>query len=132
MPHRNRYVLVCTNRRDSSHPKGSCAHQGSEDLLKALKRSLLERGLAQHEVRACSTSCLDLCEYAASVVVEPEHVVYGRVTLADVDDIVDALAEQRVVDRLVVKAPAVGASTTSGPDAASNASASASLSETVP
>ncbi len=101
MPHRERYLFLCTNRRPDDHPKGSCAAKGSEELVKALKGALLARGIAGR-VRACSSSCLDLCEIGAAVVQEPEHVAYGNVTLGDVNDIADAVAKGEVVERLVV------------------------------
>lgn len=104
MPHRDRYLFVCTNRREEGNPKGSCAQKGSEEIVKRLKGALLERGLAK-TVRACSSSCLDLCEYGASIVLEPDHVVYGHVTLQDVDAIADALAKGEVVERLVIPRP---------------------------
>ena len=106
MPSRERYFLVCTNRRDPSNPKGSCAGSGSEDLVVALKKALVDRGL-QTRLRACATSCLDLCEIGAAIVQEPDHVAYGKVTLADIAEIVDAAAQGHVVARLVVGAPAV-------------------------
>jgi (2Fe-2S) ferredoxin len=101
MPHRERYLFVCTNRREENHPKGSCAQKGSEEIVKRLKAALLTRGAAAR-VRACASGCLDLCEIGASIVQEPEHVAYGRVTLADVDAIADAAAAGAVVERLVV------------------------------
>jgi (2Fe-2S) ferredoxin len=101
MPHRERYFFVCTNRRDPGNPKGSCAEKGSEELHAKLKAKLVEKG-AIKRLRACTTSCLDLCEIGASIVVEPDHVAYGRVTLGDIDEIVDAALEGRVVERLVV------------------------------
>src|SRR4051794_12674330 len=101
MPHRQRYLFICTNRREEGNPKGSCAQKGSEDLVKAMKEALAKRG-AVKTVRACSASCLDLCEIGASMVQEPEHVAYGNVTLADVDAIADALVAGAVVERLVV------------------------------
>ena len=103
MPNRERYFFVCTNRRDEGHAKGSCAQKGSEDLVKELKASLLRHQLAGR-MRACSSSCLDLCEIGASIVVEPEHVAYGNVTVADVEEIVTAAAKGEVVARLVVHA----------------------------
>jgi (2Fe-2S) ferredoxin len=102
MPHRDRYLFICTNRRSDDNPKGSCAQKGSEELVKALKAALVARGAA-HRIRACSSSCLDLCEIGASNVQEPEHVAYGRVTLADVDAIADAATKGEVVERLVVR-----------------------------
>jgi (2Fe-2S) ferredoxin len=101
MPHRERYLFVCVNRRDADNPKGSCAQKGSEEVAKRLKEALKTKGLATR-IRACTSSCLDLCETGISIVQEPEHVVYGAVTLDDVDAIVDAAGRGEVVERLVV------------------------------
>ncbi len=100
MPHRERFLFVCTNRREDGHPKGSCAERGSEELVKLLKAGLLERGLGKR-MRACSSSCLDLCELGATIVQEPDHAVYAHVSAADVPDILDALASGRVCERLL-------------------------------
>jgi (2Fe-2S) ferredoxin len=104
MPHRDRYLFVCTNRREDDHPKGSCAQKGSEAIVKALKAALLKRGAAAR-VRACSSSCLDLCEIGATIMQEPEHVAYGHVVLSDVDEIAEAADKGEVVERLVVPHP---------------------------
>ncbi len=106
MPHRERYLFVCTNRREDGHPKGSCAAKGSEELVKELKAALI-RHKAQMTVRACSASCLDLCEIGAAIVQEPDHVAYGNVTVTDVEDIAAAAAKGAVVERLVVHRRAV-------------------------
>jgi (2Fe-2S) ferredoxin len=103
MPFRERYLLVCTNRRPDDNPKGSCAAKGSEALVVSLKEALAKRGLAKERVRACASGCLDLCESGASVLQEPEHVAYGAVTLADVDAIAEAAGRGEVVERLVVQ-----------------------------
>jgi len=102
MPHRDRYLFVCTNRRPDGHPKGSCAEKGSEQLLARLKEALAQRGIAKTIVRACGSSCLDMCETGITIVQEPEHVAYGHVTVEDVDAVADAAAKGEVVDRLVV------------------------------
>lgn len=102
MPHRKRYLFVCTNRRPDGHPKGSCAESGGEDLLKKLKAGLATRGLAL-EARACGATCLDLCELGAVVLQEPEHVVYGRVLEDDVDELISAFEKGEVLERLVVR-----------------------------
>lgn len=101
MPHRERYLFVCTNRRAKDDPKGSCAEKGSEEIVKKLKEKLKERGVAMR-VRACSSSCLDMCEVGVAIAVEPAHVVYGKVKLDDVDEIVEAAADGEIVDHLVV------------------------------
>jgi (2Fe-2S) ferredoxin len=104
MSQRERYLFVCANRRDASHEKGSCAEKGSEAVRLALKEELAARGLAKVKARACSSSCLDQCSSGICVLVEPDHFFYGRVKLADVPEIVDALASGRRVDRLVLTA----------------------------
>lgn len=104
MPHRERYLFVCVNRRDADNPKGSCAASGSEEVAKRLKESLKKAGLA-NRVRSCTTSCLDLCESGVAIVQEPDHVAYGNVKLEDVDAIVEACGRGAVVERLVVQPP---------------------------
>jgi (2Fe-2S) ferredoxin len=102
MPFRQRYLFVCTNRRPDGHPKGSCAQKGSEEIVTNLKEALAKRGVAKDVVRACSSSCLDMCETGVTILQEPEHVAYGYVTAADVESIADAAASGQVVERLVV------------------------------
>jgi (2Fe-2S) ferredoxin len=103
MPTRQRYLFVCINRRPDGHPKGSCAEKGSEALVVLLKEALAKRGLAKDVVRACSSSCLDMCEAGVAILQEPQHVVYGGVTAEDVDAIADAAGTGAVVDRLVAR-----------------------------
>jgi (2Fe-2S) ferredoxin len=102
MPQRERYLFVCTNRRDAGNEKGSCAEKGSEAVRLALKEELAARGLAKVQARACSSSCLDQCASGICILVEPDHFFYGRVQLADVPEIVDAFAKDRRVERLVL------------------------------
>jgi (2Fe-2S) ferredoxin len=89
MPHRERYLFVCINRRPDDDAKGSCAVKGSEQIADDLKAAIAKLG-AQKKIRACRSSCLDLC------------VAYGRVTREDVDEIARATVEGRIVERLVV------------------------------
>ncbi len=102
MPLRQRYLFVCTNRRADDDPKGSCASRGSEEIRAALKEQLKARGLARLKGRACKSSCLDQCSSGVCILVEPGHFFYGHVTLADVPEIVEALAEDRRLERLVL------------------------------
>jgi (2Fe-2S) ferredoxin len=103
MPQRQHYVFVCLNRRPDDSPKGSCAGSGSEAIYDALRKAVADRKLHRDVVRVGSCSCLDLCHAGPSICVEPDHVCYGKVTLADVPEIVDALAGGRVVERLRLK-----------------------------
>jgi (2Fe-2S) ferredoxin len=102
VPQRNRYLFVCTNKRPDGVPKGSCAGREAVEIHAALKAALHERGLAKTEVRACTASCLDVCWAGPVIAVEPDGYFYGRVTMADVPAIVDALASGARVERLVL------------------------------
>ena len=101
---RKRYLFVCINRRAEDNPKGCCAAKDSEEVYRALKEEVAARGLAKLQARVCTSSCLDQCATGVTVLVEPDHVFYERVTIADVPDIVDALVTGQPVKRLVVTA----------------------------
>jgi len=101
---RKRYLFVCVNRRGEDNPKGSCAAKNSEEVYRALKEEVAARGLAKLEVRVCTSSCLDQCATGVTVLVEPDHFFYGRVTAADVPEIVEGLVTSQPVKRLVVTA----------------------------
>lgn len=101
---RRRYLFVCTNRRAAEDAKGSCAGRGSEEIRDALKEQVKARGLAKTGARICKSSCLDQCSSGVCILVEPDHFFYGHVTLADVPEIVEALAAGERVERLVLTA----------------------------
>jgi (2Fe-2S) ferredoxin len=102
VPHFDRHIFVCTNRRDPENPKGSCAAKGSEEVREAFKRELHARGL-KGRIRANSAGCLDQCAQGITCVVYPEQVWYGHVTLADVTEIIEShLVGGVPVERLVL------------------------------
>jgi (2Fe-2S) ferredoxin len=102
-PHLERHVFICVNRREPGNPKGSCAEKGSEAVRDEFKRVLHDQGLKKR-VRANAAGCLDQCARGVSVVVYPEQVWYGGVTVDDVDEIVRShLVGGVPVDRLRMK-----------------------------
>ncbi len=97
-----RHIFVCTNRRPDDNPKGSCAAKGSEDVRLRFKQELDARGMKQ-AVRANAAGCLDACERGVTVVVYPEGVWYGGVTVGDVAEIVEQhIAGGKPVKRLLM------------------------------
>jgi (2Fe-2S) ferredoxin len=83
-----KHVFICTNRREADNPKGSCADKGGDGVRDEFKRLLHERGLKKR-MRANAAGCLDQCSRGVAVVVYPEQVWYGGVTVDDVAEIVD-------------------------------------------
>ncbi len=102
MPGFQRHVFVCINERPPDNPKGSCKARGGVEVRDALKKALADRGLT-HEVRANNAGCLDQCAAGVTVVVYPEQVWYGHVTVADIPELVDRhLVGGEVVERLML------------------------------
>ena len=93
------HVFVCENVRPPENPRGCCSAKGSPEVRAKLKEELEKRGL-KGLVRANSAGCLDQCANGVTVVVYPEQVWYGHVTVADVPEIVDAIVTGKVVERL--------------------------------
>ena len=104
MAQRERYLFVCTNARAEDHEKGSCAARGAVAVHAALKKELKARGLAKLQARVCASSCLDQCSGGVTILVEPDHFFYGRVTVGDVAEIADGIATGERVERLVLTA----------------------------
>jgi (2Fe-2S) ferredoxin len=102
MPFFQRHVFVCTNERAADHPRGSCKLKGSPEVRDALKAELKKRGISK-VIRANNAGCLDQCEQGITVVVYPEQVWYGHVTVADVQEIVEKhLIGGEIVTRLLL------------------------------
>jgi (2Fe-2S) ferredoxin len=98
-----RHIFICGNVRPAGHPRGCCDPTGRAELQKLFKQKLAERGL-KGRVRANQSGCLDQCEHGPNLVVYPEAVWYGGVTLADVDEIVEShIVGGRAVERLKLK-----------------------------
>ena len=102
MPSFQRHVFVCVNERPPDHPKGCCKAKGGQEVRDRLKAELKARGISKI-VRANNAGCLDQCARGVSVVVYPEQVWYGGVTVDDVPEIVERhLIGGEVVERLLM------------------------------
>jgi len=100
MPPFERHVFVCTNDRPPDHPKACCQAKNSQAIRDALKNGVKKAGLGG-QIRVNAAGCLDQCEHGVTIVVYPEAVWYGFVTLGDVDEIVrEHMVAGRPVERL--------------------------------
>ena len=81
-----RHFFVCVNDRPA-FAKPSCAHKNSHEILQQLSEAIMARGL--FDVAVTATGCLGPCESGPTMVVYPEGVWYGQVTLEDVQEIVE-------------------------------------------
>ena len=85
-----RHLFICVNEREPDDPRGCCAARGGMEIAAAFKKALYSRGL-KRIVRPNKAGCLDQCALGVTVVVYPEGVWYGHVTVDDVDEIVDTV-----------------------------------------
>jgi (2Fe-2S) ferredoxin len=100
MPAFDYHIFVCTNSREADHPRGSCDPAKEGALLRAFKGKVAARHLPA-VVRVNKAGCMDQCEHGPTVVIYPEAVWYGKVSEADVDEIIQShLVEGRPVERL--------------------------------
>jgi (2Fe-2S) ferredoxin len=97
------HVFVCENRRPEGHPRGCCASKNSVEFRDTLKKKAKAAGL-NSRVRVNSAGCLDACEFGVTMVVYPEGVWYGGLTVEDIDELIESHFRQGVpVQRLLIK-----------------------------
>ena len=99
----DKHIFVCENKRPEGHPKGCCADKGSSEIKELFKKRLKELGLSS-TVRANTAGCLDACEFGITVVVYPEQIWYGKVSINDVEEILqEHIINNRPAERLKIK-----------------------------
>ena len=112
MPPFTHHIFVCGNQRSSDNPRGCCDPNGKGTLRAAFKASL-KRQHVEGVVRANGAGCLDQCELGPIVVIYPQAVWYGRVTLEDVDRIVEeTIVNGQIVTDLLIDDDELNASST--------------------
>ena len=100
-----KHIFICENKRPPEDPRGCCADKGGIELRAKFKQRIKKLGL-KAEVRANASGCLDACEFGASVVVYPEQIWYGGVTLDDVEEIIQShIINNKPVERLFISHP---------------------------
>jgi (2Fe-2S) ferredoxin len=85
----DRHIFICENKRADGHPKSCCADKNSTEIKELFKNRLKTLGL-NLEVRTNTSGCLDACEFGVAIVVYPEQIWYGGVTINDVEEIVQS------------------------------------------
>ena len=98
-----KHIFICENKRPESHPRGCCSEKNGFEIKELFKRRIKELGL-NASVRANSAGCLDACEHGVSVVVYPEQIWYGKVTIDDIEEIIQQHMIKNIpVERLKIK-----------------------------
>lgn len=94
------HIFVCEHERTEGDPRGCCAAKEGEQVRLKFKEEISRRRL-QGVVRANQAGCLNQCGLGVTVVVYPDQIWYGNVTVDDVVEIFDRQIERgEVVERL--------------------------------
>ncbi|MBI3099876.1 MAG: (2Fe-2S) ferredoxin domain-containing protein [Planctomycetes bacterium] len=92
----DRHVFVCQGPSCSQDGQGKTLQQTFDDLLCA-------KDLAR-KVKVTPCICLGLCNKGPNVIVYPDNIVYTRIQVSNVEEIVDGhLAQNQPVERLMYK-----------------------------
>lgn len=93
-----KHIFICTNQKEEG--KKCCGEKIGMELVNAFK-DLVKEHKVNAEVRAQKAGCFDVCSFGPAVVVYPEGVFYGGVTLQDVAEIFNEhILNNRPVERL--------------------------------
>ncbi|MCK4233022.1 hypothetical protein KAX75_01220, partial [candidate division WOR-3 bacterium] len=87
-------------------PNGTCGRaKGSKEVSKAMVEKT--KGLSVgFEIKI--TGCIGFCEVEPIVVILPDRITYVRVKEEDVQEILEAVKNNRIVERLLYKDPTTG------------------------
>lgn len=94
MPTPEIQILVCVNDRPPGASKPSCGPRGGLEVYRRFKDRVRELGL-RDRVMVVRTGCLKHCSRGITVAVWPWNLWYQRVTVADVDEILERTAAGR-------------------------------------
>lgn len=97
-----RHLFVCTNERRPGDPLPCCSSRGGREVYEALRKAVAQAGL-NREIWVTRTGCMVHCNTGVTVVVYPDDLWYGRVTVADVEELLrEHLVAGRPVERLLL------------------------------
>ncbi len=87
------HVMICGGT--------GCTSSGSKKIQEAFKKLIKSYGLDE-EIKVVQTGCFGLCALGPVVIVYPDGTFYSRVTVEDVEEIVEShLLKGHIVERLV-------------------------------
>lgn len=93
------HMFVCNSFRLSGEPQGVCNRKGAPSLMGYLESEIIDRDL---DAMVSSTGCLKLCDRGPIMVIYPQGWWYGEVDEGKLDEILDALEEDKPVESLLL------------------------------
>ena len=93
------HIFVCSSSRINGQQKGFCHTKGAVDIVNNFMEEVQDREL---EIMVTNTGCFGICDKGPIVVIYPEGIWYGGVTPDDVSEIMDALEQGNILERLSI------------------------------
>lgn len=95
------HIFVCSSSRINGQQKGFCVSKDSAAIVGRFLDEITDRE-CENSIMVTNTGCMSLCNKGPVVVIYPEGIWYGGVTEDDVEEIMDALENGEVLERLAL------------------------------
>ena len=96
------HVFVCTSCRINGQQSGYCYSKDSVEIVQSFVENIEDYDLSG-DVMVTNTGCFGICNEGPVAVVYPEGTWYGKITVDDVEEIVESHFENgEVVERLKI------------------------------
>jgi (2Fe-2S) ferredoxin len=93
-----KHIFICTNQK--AEGKACCGEVAGMELVQKFREVIAEKGL-KGKVRAQKSGCLDACQNGPALVIYPEGTYYGKVSINDVERIVEEhILQNKIVSEL--------------------------------
>lgn len=92
-------IMVCNSYRVAGDAQGFCNKQGATSFVQYISEECSDRGI---NAVVTSTACLSVCSQGPVVVIQPNNFWYGGVTEDKLDEILDALEEDKAVNEYLI------------------------------
>ena len=93
------HIFVCNSFRLTGEPQGVCNKKGAPGFLQYIEEEIVDRGI---DAMVSSTGCLKMCEKGPVMVIYPNNYWYGGITEDRIDEILDALQENKAVEEYLI------------------------------
>ncbi len=89
-------------------PAGTCGQaSGANDLIRVIKGEIVNKSLSE-KIRLRITGCHGFCEMEPSLLIEPEGIFYPKVTIHDIQGIIESVVKKQVYEELLFRDPDTG------------------------
>lgn len=96
-----KHIFICANQK--AEGKACCGEQNGMELVQKFREVIAEKGL-KGKVRAQKSGCLDACQNGPVLVIYPDGTYYGKVSIHDVEKIVDEhVLQNKIIEELELK-----------------------------